>query len=324
MKPKVFISKRIPQEVEDYIAQYCNYKIWNEETPIPNDVLLKEVADVEGLMTPKGIITKEFLNNAPNLKIVSNIAVGYDAFDIEAMKERDVWGTNTPFVLDEAVADLAFGLILATSRRVVEFNNYVKEGKWDRVLDSEESFGKDVHHSTLGIIGMGRIGEKVARRAALGFEMDVLYYNTKRKPELEEKYGITYSDMESLLERSDFVLLLVPLRESTYHLMGEKQFSLMKSSAIFINCSRGQTVNENALIAALQSGEIRGAGLDVFEKEPVAVDNPILKMDNVVVLPHIGSATQKTRFDMAMKAAENLVAGVTGQVPPDLVKELQG
>ncbi|QNK87446.1 D-glycerate dehydrogenase [Sporosarcina sp. resist] len=324
MKPKVFISKRIPQEVEDYIAQYCDYKIWNEETPIPNDVLLKEVADVEGLMTPKGIITKEFLNSAPSLKVVSNIAVGYDAFDIEAMKERDVWGTNTPFVLDEAVADLVFGLILATSRRVVEFNNYVKEGKWDRVLDSEESFGKDVHHSTLGIIGMGRIGEKVARRAALGFEMDVLYYNTKRKPELEDKYGITYSDMESLLERSDFVLLLVPLRESTYHLMGEKQFNIMKSSAIFINCSRGQTVNENALIAALQSGVIRGAGLDVFEKEPVAVDNPILKMDNVVVLPHIGSATQKTRFDMAMKAAENLVAGVTGQVPPDLVKELQG
>lgn len=323
MKPKVYISKPIPQEVENYIAQYCDYKIWHKKTPIPNDVLIKEMGDIEGLMTPKGIITKEFLDKAPKLKIVSNIAVGYDAFDIDAMKKRGVLGTNTPYVLDEAVADLAFGLILATSRRVVEFNNYVKEGKWQGALDTEDAFGIDVHHSTLGIIGMGRIGEKVARRAALGFEMEVLYHNTKRKTELEEKYGIVYSDMDSLLERSDFVLLMVPLRESTYHLMGKKQFEIMKSSAIFINCSRGQTVNEKDLIKALQDDEIKGAGLDVFEIEPVELDNPILKMENVVVLPHIGSATSKTRFDMAMKAAKNLVAGVTNQPPPNLINELQ-
>lgn len=323
MKPKVFISKPIPSEVEAYIAQFCDYKIWDKIAPIPNEVLLKEVAEVEGLMTPKGVITKAFLEHAPNLKIVSNIAVGYDAFDIDAMKEKGVLGTHTPYVLDEAVADLAFGLILGTARRVTEFSTYVKDGKWNQPLDGEAFFGKDVHQATLGIIGMGRIGEKVARRAALGFEMNVLYNNTTRKPELEEKYGIVYSELNLLLESSDFVLVLLPLRENTHHFMGEQQFELMKPAAIFINCSRGQVVDEQALIHALQSGKIRGAGLDVFEIEPVEKDNPLLKMDNVVTLPHIGSATSKVRFDMAMKAAENLVAGVTGQTPPNIVRELQ-
>jgi len=323
MKPKVFISKPIPLEVENYIAQYCEYKIWNEKKPIPIDVLLNEVAEVEGLMTPKGIITREFLDKAPNLKIVSNMAVGYDAFDLEAMRERKVIGTHTPYVLDETVADLVFGLILSTARRLIEANNLVKSGKWDKKFNSEFIFGQDVHHATLGIIGMGRIGEKIARRASLGFEMNVLYNSNSRKTTLEEKYGITYSDIDSLLKESDFVLLMLPLNSFTYHLIGEKQFNLMKSSAIFINCSRGQIVDEKALIKALEDGKIRGAGLDVFEKEPTDKNNPLLKMDQVVTLPHIGSATHKTRFDMAMKAAENLVAGVTGKVPPNVVRELQ-
>lgn len=323
MKPKVFISKPIPKEVENYIAKYCDYKIWNKKEPISDEILLKEIANVEGLMTPKGIITKEFLEKAPNLKIVSNIAVGYDAFDIEAMKEKGVIGTNTPNVLDETVADLAFGLILDAARRITEFDKYVKDGMWNQHLDSDEFFGQDVHHATLGIIGMGRIGEKVARRASMGFEMNVLYYNRNRKQEMEEKYGVVYSELNSLLEKSDFILLLLPLKDSTFNFIAEKQFDLMKRNAIFINCSRGQVVDEKALIKALQSGKIHGAGLDVFEIEPVDKDNPLLKMDNVVTLSHIGSATKKARFDMAMRAAENLVAGVTGQVPPNIVRELQ-
>lgn len=323
MKPKVFISKPIPKEVENYIAKYCDYKIWNKKEPISDEILLKEIANVEGLMTPKGIITKEFLEKAPNLKIVSNIAVGYDAFDIEAMKEKGVIGTNTPNVLDETVADLAFGLILDTARRITEFDKYVKDGMWNQHLDSEEFFGQDVHHATLGIIGMGRIGEKVARRASMGFEMNVLYCNRNRKTEIEEKYGVVYSELNSLLEKSDFILLLLPLNDDTFHFIAEEQFDLMKQNAIFINCSRGQVVDEKALIKALQAGKIRGAGLDVFEVEPIDKDNPLPKMDNVVTLPHIGSATKKARFDMAMRAAENLVAGVTGQVPPNIVRELQ-
>ncbi|GIN63355.1 putative 2-ketogluconate reductase [Robertmurraya siralis] len=321
MKPKVYIAKPIPKEVEELIANYCDYKIWNHEEPIPKEVLLKEVEDVEGLMTPKGIITEEFLAYAPRLKVVSNVAVGYDAFDIEAMKARNVIGTHTPYVLDETVADLAFGLILTSARRLAELDQFVKSGKWRGIED--DFYGQDVHHATLGIIGMGRIGEKIARRAALGFEMNVLYTNRTRKPDLEERYGIKYCETEFLLKNSDFVLVMLPLTDSTYQLIGEKEFSLMRSTAFFINCSRGKVVDEKALIKALQNGIIRGAGLDVFEEEPVEKDNPLLKMDNVVTLPHIGSATAKARFDMAMKAAENLVAGVTGKVPENIVPELK-
>ncbi|TWT01761.1 D-glycerate dehydrogenase [Planomicrobium sp. CPCC 101079] len=323
MKPKVFISAPIPKEVENYIAQHCDYRIWDKKEPIPPEILAEEVADVEGLMTKKGAINKEFLEKAPQLKVVSTISVGYDSFDIEAMKERSVLGTHTPFVLDETVADLVFGLILSAARRLPELDRWVKEGNWGKEKSSERNFGVDVHHTTLGIIGMGRIGEKIARRAALGFEMNVLYNSNSRKQEAEEKYGARYSEVDDLLAASDFVVVMLPLTPETHHIIGQKQFDLMKPDAIFINCARGQVVDEKALVQALQEKKIRGAGLDVFEVEPVESDNPLLQLDNVVTLPHIGSATHNTRFDMAMKAAENLVAGVTGQVPPDVVKELR-
>ncbi|PSL40204.1 gluconate 2-dehydrogenase [Planomicrobium soli] len=324
MKPKVFISAPIPKEVEDYIGQYCDYRIWNKKEAIPSEILAKEVADVEGLMTKKGAIDKAFLEKAPQLKVVSTISVGYDSFDTDAMKEKNVLGTHTPFVLDETVADLVFGLILSAARRLPELDRWVKEGQWGKEKSSERNFGVDVHHTTLGIIGMGRIGEKIARRAALGFEMNVLYNSHSRKPEAEEKYGAQYSDVDALLGASDFVVVMLPLNQETHHYIGEEQFNLMKPDSIFINCARGQVVDEKALVQALQQKKIRGAGLDVFEVEPVEQDNPLLKMDNVVTLPHIGSATHDTRFDMAMRAAENLVAGVTGKVPPDVVRELKG
>ncbi|WML42255.1 D-glycerate dehydrogenase [Neobacillus sp. OS1-2] len=323
MKPKVFIAKPIPIEVEEYIAHYCEYKIWNKQEPIPMEVLLKEAAEVEGLMTSKGAINREFLNHAPHLKIVSKFGVGYDNFDTAAMKQCGVVGTHTPFVLDETVADLAFGLILSAARRIPELNNVVKDKRWEKPFTDSFIFGQDVHHATIGIIGMGRVGEKIARRAALGFEMNVLYNSPRRKYALEEKYGIQYCELNPLLEGSDFVLLMLPLNESTYHFMGEEQFHRMKSTAIFINCARGQVVDEKALIRALKEGKIYGAGLDVYEAEPIEMDNPLLNMANVVTLPHIGSATEKTRFDMAMVAAKNLVAGVTGQVPEHVVPELQ-
>ncbi|MGI2328238.1 2-hydroxyacid dehydrogenase [Planococcus sp. YIM B11945] len=323
MKPKVYITMPIPKEVEAYIAKHCDYKIWDKQETIPQEILTEEMAYAEGLLTSKAVISKEFLAQAPRLKIVSNMAVGYDAFDLEAMKEKKVLGTHTPYVLDETVADLAFGLVLSTARKMPELDRWVKEGNWHKKQDKEKVFGVDVHHSTLGIVGMGRIGEKIARRAAFGFEMDVLYHSNSKKPELEEKYGIRYSDLDSLLAVSDFVLLIVPLTGATRHMIGEKQFDLMKPTSILINCSRGPVVDEKALIQALQEKKIRGAGLDVYETEPVEPDNPLLQMPNVVTMPHIGSATHQTRFDMAMKAAENLVAGVTGKVPPNVVKELR-
>ncbi|MBU8907689.1 2-hydroxyacid dehydrogenase [Desertibacillus haloalkaliphilus] len=321
MKPKVFIEKPIPKEVEELISQHCHYRMWDKEEKIPHEVLLKEVADVDGLLTPKGKITKEFLEHAPNLKVVSNMAVGYDAFDLKAMEERGVLGTHTPYVLDDTVADLAFSLVLSTARRLPELDQYVKQGKW--VRDEEFFFGVDVHHATLGIIGLGRIGEKVARRAALGFDMDVLYYNRSRRREVEETLGIHYTDLPTLLAQSDFILVMVPLTNETYHLIGEKHFELMKRSAIFINCSRGKTVDEQALVKALQQEKIKGAGLDVYDVEPIDVSHPLLQMPNVVTLPHIGSATKKTRDDMALKGAENLVAAVTGNIPENIVPELK-
>ncbi len=322
MKPKVYIARPIPAEVEAYIAEHCDYRIWDKEEPIPREQLFKELADAEGLLTSGNRIDGELLRHAPKLKAVSTISVGYNHFDIEAMWERNVIGTNTPHVLDDTVADLVFGLMLAAARRIPELDKYVRDGKWQKGPD-DPLFGVDVHHAVLGIIGMGRIGEAVAKRAKFGFDMDVLYYNRRRKPETEQKLGVRYRPLGDLLAEADYVVLMTPLTAETERLMGKDEFARMKRSAIFINASRGRTVDEQALIEALQQGRIRAAGLDVFEREPVSPDNPLLRLPNVVVLPHIGSATAKTRFDMAMLAAENLVKAVTGQVPPNVVDELK-
>jgi len=321
MKPKVFIARPIPQEVEEYIAGYCDVEKWSGEETIPREELLKAVHSVDGLLITGGKIDDELLDHAPQLKIVSNISVGYNNFDLDAMKRRGVLGTHTPYVLDDTVADLVLGLMLASARRIPELDQYVKQGKWRRG-DDEIFFGADVHHATLGIIGMGRIGEAIAKRARFGFDMKVLYSNRNRKQEAEQQLGVIYETMEGLLKQSDFVVLMTPLTPETTRLIGKEQFSMMKRSAIFINVSRGKNVDEQALIEALETGTIRGAGLDVFENEPVPVDSPLLGMPQVVTLPHIGSSTAKTRLDMARVAAENLTKGVLGEMPPNLVKEL--
>ncbi len=319
MKPKVFVSQPISQEVKDYLAQYCDFKVWDQKVPIKREDLLQEIGDVDGLITSGRRITENLLNHAPNLKVVSNLSVGYNNFDLEAMKSRNVIGTNTPGVLDETVADLAFGLILASARRIAELDKIVKAGKWEPTSGDDRFVGVDVYGATLGIIGMGRIGEAIARRARLGFNMDVLYYNRNRKPDAEEELGVKYSDLDSLLQQSDFVLLMTPLTPETEKMIGEKEFKLMKKSAIFINISRGQTIDEEALTAALENKEIHAAALDVFEQEPVNKDNPLLKMPNVVTTPHIGSASRKTTNAMAMKAATNMVAALLGKEPENRV-----
>ena len=323
MKPKVFIARPIPKKVEEYIAQYCEYKIWDKEEAISQEVLIEEAKQAEGLLVANAPISAEFLKQVPHLKVISNTAVGYESFDLEAMREYNVLGTHTPYVLDETVADLVFSLVLATARRVPYLNNYVKQGKWSSETKPNELFGVDIHHKTMGIVGMGRIGQKIARRAALGFEMNVLYHSNTPKPELEEKYGMSYSDLDFLLEQADFVVLILPLTPATRHMISKEQFNRMKPDAILINSARGAVIDEQAMIEALQQRKIRGAGLDVFEKEPVDKGNPLLNMDQVVALPHIGSATETTREAMAMKAAENLVAGVTGQMPENVMRELQ-
>ncbi|QAA30534.1 2-hydroxyacid dehydrogenase [Clostridium manihotivorum] len=320
-KPKVYIAKFIPQEVEDYIAQYCDYEKCEDED-ITREQLIEKLKDKDGLLASGTRIDEELLEKAQKLKVVSNMSVGYNNFNLEAMKKRNIIGTNVAGSLDDTVADLIFGLMLACARRITELDRYVKAGKWKKD-DDLDLYGANVHHSTLGIIGMGRIGEAVAKRASLGFDMKVLYYNRSRKPEVEKKLGVKYCSMEEVLKASDFIVIMTPLTEETHHLIDEAEFNIMKPNAIFINASRGKTVNEKALIEALQSKKIKAAGLDVFDVEPVQADNPLLKMDNVVTLPHIGSANDDTRFAMAKLAAENLVKALNGENAPNIVPELK-
>lgn len=321
-RPKVYIAKSIPHEVEEYISKYCDLEKWSSDEDITREELLERLKDIDGLLTSGTKIDEELLEKAPNLKVVSNMSVGYNNFDLKAMKSRNIIGTNVAGALDDTVADLIFGLMLACARRITELDRYVKSGKWNKD-DDLELYGANVHHRTLGIIGMGRIGEAVAKRASLGFDMNVLYYNRSRKKEVEEKLGAQYCTMEEILKRSDFIVIMTPLTEETLHLIDEEQFNLMKSSAIFINASRGKTINEKALIKALQNKRIKAAGLDVFDVEPVQADNPLLKMDNVVTLPHIGSANEDTRLDMARLAAKNLVKALTEGTAPNIVPELK-
>lgn len=322
MKKKVYIANSIPKYVEEYIGRSCDYEIWDGSSKITREELLKNIKDVDGLIVFGHKINEELLNAAPKLKVVSNLSVGYDNFNIEAMKARGVIGTNTPYVLDDTVADLIFALILSASRRVVQLDKFVREGKWEKDIEKSH-FGLDVHGATLGIIGMGNIGEAVATRGKFGFGMDILYHNRSRKLQAEKELGAKYCSLEELLRNSDFIVLMTPLTEDTKELISYKEFDMMKNTAIFINGSRGKTVNEEALIDALNNNKIFAAGLDVFYKEPVDKNNPLLKMDNVVLLPHIGSATGKTRDEMAMLAAENMVKALDGDKPPTLVKEFK-
>ncbi|MDR7871551.1 MAG: D-glycerate dehydrogenase [Tissierellaceae bacterium] len=321
-KPKVFIARQIPKEVEEYIGEYCEYEIWKGEPKANYNTILDKIQDAEGILLNLIRVDKNFLNHAPNLKVVSNYSVGYNNFDIEAMKNRGVIGTNTAGSLDETVADLILGLMISTARRIPELDRFVKEGKWENGID-EIFYGKDVNGSILGIIGMGRIGEEVAKRAKLGFNMDVYYYNRSRKFNVEESLGVKYIDFDSLLKISDFIVTMTPLNEETFHLFDEREFSLMKKDGIFINASRGKVVNESALIKALENKEILAAGLDVFEHEPLSEDSPLLNMSNVITLPHVGPSTQRTRDRMAMVAAKNMIQALMGEIPDNIVPEFK-
>ncbi|OPA72888.1 bifunctional glyoxylate/hydroxypyruvate reductase B [Paenibacillus selenitireducens] len=322
MKPQIYVARRIPAEVEAYLKEHAEVRKWEQERPITKDELKEEVGDAEGLLIAGTPITEELLANAPNLKVVSNISVGYNNLNIDALRSRGVLATHTPYVLDDTVADLAFTLILSASRRVVELDHWVRDGKWQKGQE-DELFGVDVHHATLGIIGLGRIGERIARRAIFGFDMKVLYNNRNRKPQVEAELGVSYASMEELLKTSDIVLLMLPLTEETRGLMGAREFDMMKRSAVFINVARGPIVDETALVEALQQRKIFAAGLDVFDREPIDPNHPLLQCTNVVTLPHIGSATAATRTKMAQRAANNLIHALQGSKEIDLIPELK-
>ncbi|PZE21780.1 2-hydroxyacid dehydrogenase [Paenibacillus xerothermodurans] len=321
-KPKIFSNRPLPEVVLSYLNEHCECTVWDSETPLSRSELLEHIHEYEGLIMTGVPVDAELLERAAKLRAVSTVSVGYNHFDLEVMQAKGIIGTHTPHVLDDTVADLVMALILSAARRIAELDAYVKQGRWTSGrIKEDEWFGMDVHHATLGIIGLGRIGEVIAKRAVRGFDMELLYHNRSRNLEAEKTYGARYCSLEQLLRESDFVLLMAPLTPATVNYIRQEHFEMMKSSAFFINASRGQTVDEQALIEALRNGAIRGAGLDVFVQEPVAADNALLTLPNVVTVPHIGSATAKTRTDMAMLAAQNLVGALTGgkaHVVPEL------
>ncbi|MBC8749399.1 MULTISPECIES: 2-hydroxyacid dehydrogenase [Paraburkholderia] len=312
---KIVAWKSLPEDVLAYLQQHAQVV---QVDPSQHDAFVAALRDAEGGIGASAQITPAMLEGANRLKALSTISVGYDQFDVDDLTRRGIVLAHTPDVLTESTADTVFSLILACARRVVELADWVRAGQW-RASIGPAQFGLDVQGKTIGIVGLGRIGGAVARRAALGFNMKVLYTNRSANREAEQAYGARRVELAELLAQSDFVCLQVPLTRETRHLIGAAELRAMKKSAILINASRGATVDELALIEALRNGTIHGAGLDVFDTEPLQADSPLLSMPNVVALPHIGSATHETRHAMALNAAQNLVAALDGTLTTNIV-----
>jgi len=319
VKPKVFVSRLIDREALDMIAEVAEMEVWRDELPPPYEVLLEKVKDVDGLLSLlSDRVDTTLMDAAPKLKVISNLAVGYDNIDITEATKRGIQVGNTPGVLTETTADIAFALLMATARRGVEADRHVRKGQW-KTWGPMILLGQDIHHATLGIIGLGRIGIEVAKRAR-GFNMNVLYHDVVRNEKAERQLGVKYvSELNELLSTSDFISVHVPLLPGTHHLIGDSEFALMKPTAVFINTSRGPVVDQKALYEALRSGKIFAAGIDVTEVEPISTGDLLLTLENVVITPHIASASVHTRKHMALMAAENLLAGLRGEVLPNCV-----
>lgn len=312
-RPRVFLPKPLKEETMSRLDGKFEVRVWEGNGKCPPEVAANEVAAADAAL---GYYrwTSDLFEGATRLRIIASTSVGYDHIDVAAATAKRILVTNTPDVLTETTADLAFSLLMAVARRLGEAERFIRGGQWTSLRGSETLLGRDVYGATLGVIGLGRIGASMARRGS-AFNMKVVYSDSVRRPELEAKYGYQFVEMDELLRCADFVTLHVPLLPETRKLMGRREFSLMRPSAYLINASRGPVVDEAALVSALSEGRIAGAGLDVFEVEPVSPDNPLLKMDNVVVVPHIGSATVATRFAMETLATDNVLAVLDGKPP---------
>jgi len=317
VNPHVVVYKKLPNELLAALRARFRVTYFEAIDETNRAAFLEAMRDADGLLGASVRLDKATLAPATRLKIVSTISVGYDTFDVDDLTERGILLAHTPGVLTETTADTIFALILATARRVVELAEFIKAGRWRHSLD-ESLYGVDVHSKTLGFLGMGRIGQAVARRARLGFNMTILYHNLQPVPEVETAFGARFLPLDEVLRAADFICVVLPLSPETEKLVGAREFALMRPQAIFINGSRGRIVDEVALIEALQQRKIHGAGLDVFEREPLPADSPLLAMPNVVALPHIGSATHETRLAMARLAVDNLIAGLDGERPRHL------
>ena len=317
-RPKVLVARKIFPEGLARLQAVCDVDYNESDAIYPKAELTEKLAQVQGaLVTGSERINAETLTHAKDLKIVSNMMVGYNNFDLAAMSAAGVMGTNTPDVLTDTTADLAFGLMLSTARRMAESEHWLRAGHWQN-WSLDQWLGQDVFGARLGIVGMGRIGQAIAKRAS-GFSMQVQYYNRSRLPEATEAaLKARHTDFETLLKTSDIVVLLVPYSEATHHIIDAQALRLMKPTANLINIGRGGLVDDAALAVALREGVIAGAGLDVFENEP-RLNPALLTVPNVTLTPHIGSATRATRYAMMNLAIDNLLAGLAGQRPPNLL-----
>ncbi len=315
MKPRVYVTRRIPEVGLRMVQEVCDVRLWEDELPPPKAVLLREVTECEGLLCLlTDPINAELIEAGKELRVISQFAVGVNNIDLQAATARGLPVGHTPGVLTEATADLTFALLMSAARRIPEGVQWVREGRW-RTWAPLGLLGAEVWGATLGIIGLGRIGVAVARRAR-GFAMRILYHDLVRKPEPEAELGAEYAEFDDLLARSDFVTLHCPLLPETHHLINERTLRQMKPTAILINAARGEIIEPNALVRALQQGWIAAAALDVTEPEPIPPDHPLVSLSNCIVVPHVGSATVASRNLMATRAAENLLAGLRGAKLP--------
>ena len=318
---QVFITRRVFREVIEVLEQNKHtVEINDTDRILPSKELIERTQGKAGLICLlNDEIDTEVMDEIPSLKVISNIAVGYDNIDVGGATERGIMVTNTPGVLTETTADLTFALLLGAARRIPEADRFLRAGKYEKWELMQPHLGIDVYGKTLGIVGMGEIGQAVARRAYRGFNMRIIYFSSSPNEKAEKELDAEFVDLDELLARSDFVSIHVPLSEKTKHMFSSEEFRKMKKESILINTARGPIVSEEALVAAIKDGQIRGAGLDVYEAEP-SVHPELIKMEEYVVLaPHIGSASLETRLQMAMMAARNMTEALKGNTPPNLV-----
>ncbi len=320
VKPKVYVTRQLFDEAIEILEEHADVEVYEGvDDAIPRELLLEKVADVEGLLS---LLTEridaEVMDAAEGLRVISNYAVGYNNIDVAAATERGIYVTNTPGILTDTTADAAFALLMAAARRIPEADRHIRARGWIHAWGPRMFIGTDIHGKTLGILGMGRIGSAIAKRAK-GFDMKVIYHDLYRREDLEEELGIDYKSRDEVLREADFVSLHVPLTPETHHMIGAGELEAMKETAILINTSRGPVVDEEALYEALRDGAIAGAGLDVFEVEPINPGSPLLDLDNIVLTPHLASGSVETRTKMATTAALNLVSVLQGKEPPNLV-----
>ncbi|CEI51174.1 D-glycerate dehydrogenase [Acinetobacter bereziniae] len=319
MKQKVVVFSQIDSEILSRLNHQFKVVVLDPKQGDINQQIRTAVVDADAMIGAGRLLNETNLATAEQLKIISSVSVGYDNYDLAYLNQKRIWLANTPHVLTETTADLAFTLLMSAARKVPSLDQWTKQGEWKRTI-SPAQFGQDIFGKTLGIIGLGHIGAAIARRGFYGFNMNILYHNRREKIEVAQQFNAQYKSLEDLLEQSDFVVTAVDLNQQSQALIGAAELKLMQKHAIFINISRGSVVDEQALIDALTNQQIFAAGLDVYQKEPLA-ESPLFQLENVVTLPHIGSATAETRKKMAELAYQNLIDALAGHMPRYLVNQ---